>query len=343
MLFLSLTAASAPVGSIPVKILGRIKPVPGGVELGWPATTVEGRFQGTAVSVTLTAPTDRFRISIDGKPVALPAKLNGQPIIIDGLSPGAHRILIEKTSENHVDPPARFGGIRPLGNTVGLPPPPVRRDRQIEIVGDSYAAGYGNLAPGHACTRAQVEEWTDSSQAFGPIVARRFGADYRIIGFSGAGVVRNAAGQRPERTFADIYPRLLPAGGESVPAREPDWQPQIVVLALGWNDFSIPLKRGERWADKAALQRDFTVKYVALAETIRKRYPTAQFIVLGRVELLPRLQTVAFVLQKKWGGKVPLLSEGNMNLAGCERHPSVQDHRQIAEILAPELARIWRK
>ncbi|MEJ8630146.1 hypothetical protein P0F65_10470 [Sphingomonas sp. I4] len=95
---------------------------------------------------------------------------------------------------------------------------------------------------------------------------------------SPAGVVRNYGGFAAP-TLPEAYPFALFDG--RTPAATPGWHPQVVVVALGTNDFSTPLKPGERWADRDALHDDYEHHYVAFVGRLRKAYPKA-FLSSGR-------------------------------------------------------------
>src|SRR5581483_9468286 len=97
-------------------------------------------------------------------------------------------VRLEKMTESQQGG-SRFIGLFPTLGDVPLPAP--RRARQIEFIGDSYTVGYGNVSPSRTCTREEVHDRTDTQQAFGPLVARHYDADDRIVAYSGFGIVRN--------------------------------------------------------------------------------------------------------------------------------------------------------
>ena len=50
-------------------------------------------------------------------------------------------------------------------------------------------------------------------------------------------------------------------------------------MALGTNDFSTPLKAGEAWPTREALQADFRQRYGEFLLQLRARYPQALLVV----------------------------------------------------------------
>src|SRR3954462_3533198 len=113
---------------------------------------------------------------------------------IAGLAPGDHVVRLEKLTESQTGG-GRFAGFFTASDDTPLPAPSYAR--AIEYIGDSYTGGYGDLSTTRTCTGQEVHDRTDSQQAFGPALARRLGADYRVNAYSGFGVVRNYAGTAP--------------------------------------------------------------------------------------------------------------------------------------------------
>ena len=107
---------------------------------------------------------------------------------LTGLSKGSHTVRLEKLTESQQGG-SRFIGFYGMRGTVPLPPQ--KRPRQVEFIGDSYTVGYGNTSPTRTCTKAEVHDRTNTQAAFGPIVARHHGADYRVNAYSGIGIVHN--------------------------------------------------------------------------------------------------------------------------------------------------------
>jgi lysophospholipase L1-like esterase len=215
-----------------------------------------------------------------------------------------------------------------------VPLEPVRRARQIEFVGDSYSVGYGNTSASRACTPRQVHDTTDTSLAFGPLLARRLDADYRVNAFSGFGIVRNYAGGVPDFNLPAIYPRLIPGDLAPVePAGAEGWRPQLIVVNLGGNDFSTPLHPGERWPDAAALRTDYRARYIEFARALMARQPQARLVLMGSDNFIDQVEQVAAELNRGSGRPVTVVRYGDVALTGCDWHLDLADHRALADLL----------
>ncbi|HTU10556.1 MAG TPA: SGNH/GDSL hydrolase family protein [Allosphingosinicella sp.] len=332
-----LLAASAPAPAaaqeqLPVHVGGRVVAEGPVTRFGWPGVYFEGRFSGTEVTVAVDSATEHFRLLVDGRERALLTKPGTARLTVAGLAPGAHTVRLDKLTES------QEGGGRFLGFWAARPLPARPRARRIEFIGDSYSAGYGNAAHGRACTRQEVHDLTDTTRAFGPLVAARLDADYRVIAYSGFGIVRNYAGGVPDLSLPAIYDRAIP--GEPAEAAADGWRPQLIVIALGTNDFSTPLRAGERWADQAALRADYRARYLAFVRRLQARQPQARFILLGHESFFAEVARVAAALNRGSGRPVAALRHGDLERTGCDWHPSLADHRALADLLNAAIARL---
>ena len=273
LLLLAAPAAPAPAQDpIPAHVGGRVvREAEGALRFGWPGVWFEGRFSGTGVAVAVESATDHFRLLVDGEERASLVEPGAARLVLSGLPPGEHVVRLEKLTESQQGG-GRFLGFFAADGAEPLPPRP--RPRRIEYIGDSYTVGYGNTSRARECTSDQVHDTTDTSRAFGPLLAARLGADYRIHAFSGFGIVRNYAGGVPDLSLPAIYDRAIPgdpasAGAAADAADDDGWRPQLIVVNLGTNDFSTPLRPGERWPDQAALRADWRARYLDFDTTQR--------------------------------------------------------------------------
>jgi lysophospholipase L1-like esterase len=333
---LALAAVASAPAPLPVNVGGRV--IPGdGMRFGWPGTYFESRFRGTGVRVRFEAPAEHMRLLIDGQEKASFRRAALVDARFDGLSDGEHVVRLEKQTESQT------GGGRFLGfflDAGAAPLPAPARKRQIEFIGDSYTVGYGNSSAKRACTRDEVHDTTDTQQAFGPLVARHFDADYRINAYSGFGIVRNYGGGSPGLSLPTIYPRLKPDDPAHLERDADGWHPQIIVINLGTNDFSTPVKPGESWGDRAALEADYRAHYAQFVRTLHARQPQARFVLMGSQDFFPQVEQVAASLAGDLPGRVGILKFTGLELGGCDYHPSLADDRKLAGLIEAEIRRV---
>jgi len=327
---------SAPV---PIYVGGRVAVERDGSMLfGWPGVYFEGRFKGTGLLVKLHNGTGRLRLLVDGVEKERVNRPGAMDLRVAGLSDGEHVFRLEKLSETQHDA-TRLIGFYPIDGGVPLSPP-TRTGRQIEFIGDSHSVGYGDTSSKRACTPDELRDTTDTQLAFGPVLARRLGADYRVNAYSGFGIVRNYNGSRPGETMPGLYRRILPSASTPVETDPKGWHPQIIVINLGTNDFSTSVHKGEPWADRDALRADYRVRYVKFVRDVMARQPKARLILMGSDTFIADVNQVATELGSNAYGGVSTVRVSGMDVDGCDWHPSLKDQRLMADLLQAEIARV---
>lgn len=308
----------------------------------WPGLAIHGNFTGTGAYLLFDDAVNRFRLTLDGNAKsALTITRPGRRLIeLAGLPPGPHSLTIEKLSES--PQAAGFGGIWAKPGGEALAPPPARQPL-IEIIGDSDSIGYGNSAPGRDCTADQVFLATDATQAFPALVAAELGAASRVIARSGIGIVRNYEGAAPGETMLDFYPLDQPAT-DALPAQT-ETPADLIILALGSNDFSTPLAKGESWNGMPDLEFDAATGLAELAATAQLRNPGAALLLLAFGEYGDSLmeahrQAMAQIKPATPDARLIVLPE--LERTACHWHPSLADHRKIADHVLEAIAALPR-
>jgi lysophospholipase L1-like esterase len=312
---------------VPAEVHGRVS----NGRYQWPGLYFETRFKGSDVYF-MTGPGDVIlKLRVDGALVGELVKPAPGLYLVDGLSAGAHTVRVEAITEAQGGA-NEFGGFALAPQSAALKPG--QRTRQIEFIGDSHTVGYGNTSKTRDCSEDDVWATTDNSQSYGPQVARRYDADFQINAISGRGIVRNYDGSAGD-PLPVAYPFVLL--DHAVRYVAPAWKPELIVIALGTNDFSTPLKTGEKWKTREELHADYEATYVKFVESLRARNPHA-FIILWATDLAEReieqeAGKVAAQLQSKGDDKVAFLPIDGLALTGCHWHPSIADHKAIADAL----------
>jgi lysophospholipase L1-like esterase len=321
-----ISGAASGTRNLTAQIVGRISAA-GSYQ--WPGLYFEAKFEGRSVYFKIGDGDVILHVLVDGQSVGTLVKPAPGTYLIDGLTKHAHTVRIDAVTESQ-SAPNTFGGF--ALPTAGKVLPVTPRQRQIEFIGDSHTVGYGNTSRTRDCTETEVWATTDTFQSYGPKVARRFDADYQINAISGRGIVRNYDG-----FLADPLPLVYPFVLFDHAARYDNaaWQPQIIVIALGTNDFSTPLKSGEKWKTRDALRADFEATYVKFVESLRVRNRNAFFILwatdLADHEIEQEAGKVVEQLQSKGEDRVAFVPINGLAMTGCNWHPSVADHQVIAD------------
>ncbi|HUQ59917.1 GDSL-type esterase/lipase family protein [Lentzea sp.] len=288
------TACAAPVRqpqpsqdtSSPVHTAGRVTAAG---QYSWPGVYFEGRFRGTGVGIVLNDSANDYDVQIDGTTTATlvtPGRTTHQ---VSGLSDGEHGVRLVKRTESP-QAAGEFGGFVAASGGEILPAP-APRTRQIEFIGDSLTAGYGNQSTSRDCSATGgVTRNTNTDVSFGALTARGLNADYQVNGFSGLGMVRNYDGNGVGTSYRTYYDRALLNVEGDVWRNPGTWRPQVVVVGLGTNDFSTAPDPGEPWTPES-LVTEYKSAYQGFLVKLRERFGAGTAIVVSVPESRGRSPT----------------------------------------------------
>lgn len=337
--------------ALPVAVGGRVLAQPRSWRHQWPGVYFETGFIGDWLALRFDDVDNEYRLMIDDRPPLAIVRPGRAEASVTGLADGPHRIRLEKLTESSV--PAAFQGFYAPAGTKPLPTP--RRTRQIEFIGDSSMAGYGDRSDTTTCTQEEARRLGDVQSAYPALVAKRFDADYQINAVSGRGLVRNYADILPDQTLPSLYPRVLLDRGE--PYADPAWRPEIVVIKLN-ADFVTPVGPGTRWPNIAALGANYVKGFAAFLADLHRRSPDAAFLVWwfdekavtdlnSAIMLASWRQDIAAAAKATGIGRIEFLPMKDLGFdrAACDSHPSLADHRKTAAWLGDWIAarpELWR-
>ncbi|MDI3255825.1 MAG: GDSL-type esterase/lipase family protein [Bacillota bacterium] len=325
------TEAPATLVPLAMHIGGRVLAVNNGeeYEYQWPGTYFETAFHGREVYFRLGKGREILHLVVDGQSPLVLTKPAPGLYRISGLKDGPHRVRVLVVTESQ-DAPNFFGGFGAIAGEEALPLK--KSSRQIEFIGDSHTVGYGNTSLQRECTNEEVWATTDTSQAFGALIASHYNADDQINAISGRGIVRNYNGFAAD-TLPQAYPYVLLDKKQEY--HDPLWKPQIIVISLGTNDFSTPLNPGEKWKTRDELHSDFEATYLRFLKQLRARDPDAFFILwatdMAHGEIESEVQKVVQLAQAQGEARIAFLPIDHLQFSGCNWHPSLADDRTIRD------------
>src|SRR5690606_37291503 len=125
-----------------------------------------------------------------------------------------------------------------------LAPPVETRERAMLCIGDSITCGEAtDLAP--PATEKAHEHW-NAEAAYGWLLAKRFDARLALVSYGGRGLTRDWQGIETGANAPDFFERTLP---DDPGARwdHDAYQPDLVTIALGTNDFSKGIPERDRF------------------------------------------------------------------------------------------------
>ncbi len=296
---------------------------------GWSGVGFVVRFDGTGASVSMDDAAGWWTVVVDGE-VQPPLQTSGGQqsySLATGLPAGEHTIEAYRRTEGSFGASV-IGEVTLEGEL--LPPPGV--SRRIEVIGDSITCGYGNEGPDKFCSFTADTE--NNYLAYGSIAARLVDAEIVTVAWSGKGIIYNYGNDTFE-PLPQVYDRIV--AGEPDALWDFSWQPDVVVINLGTNDFS---------TDGDPSENDYVSNYVAFLEHLREVYPDALLMpispMLGGDELVMVEGYIQSAIDMRMAAGDTNLTTANVNVDpigwGCDYHPSVATHQAMGELLADELA-----
>lgn len=295
----------------------------------WSGSTVTAGFTGMGIGIRLAVvkggpygEEDHLNVSVDGgTPFVLTVKKGVTAYrLADGLPNGYHDVRVTKRTEAQFGCQLRFSGFD-YGD--GEPAPaPARRERRIEIYGDSLSAGYGNegTRPGFRLP----EENADLT--YGALTAAALGAEYTTVALSGHGMALSLSGSKTE-----VLPKYMARAlyKDNVAYRFDAPAPQAVIVNLGTNDYAA-----------GVADADYYQAYLTFLSDLRRKYPRAYIVCTtcgGTDKAVDILERVVQVRRDKNKDSriahfVGIIEDPD-GAFGSDGHPSVYGHRQLAEQL----------
>lgn len=328
---------------------------PAGPKAAWPGSRVLIRFEGTDLTVRLD---DQLAADKPG-PSEWDATIDGtlQPkltlvrgpqdyVVAKGLTPGVHFVELYKRSESQVGVTQLLGVDYHGGKLLAPPPPSTRR---IEIIGDSAATGFGVDGIGPSCPGANdAAKYESFRESWGAILGTTFGADVHGTSYSGKGLLKDI--WRPD---TEVMPRLFARANPEDDASTFDlssWQPHVVVVTIGGNDFDVGLPVD----DGPVTLEAFTAAYESFVATLRGAYPEALFFLtpsstlsddqpLGRASRTNVKAAIAAVVASRTSvgdahvyAAEPAIA-APAEITGCDGHGGPAFHVRVARELAASI------
>lgn len=326
-----------------------------------PGVSVSVRFTGTSISAILG---DEFRygsergyhdVVIDG---AITKKIMLEPGVekyelASGLPAGEHSASLVKRTQAQLGK-AIFKGFEVNGDLLEPAPAPALK---IEFIGDSITAGEGaegvNLSP--ECTQNAAgtvgagwgQPFHNANRSYGVVTAHELDAEYHLTAVSGIGLVRNYSQMYDARTMADVYDLMFVEEMASGPWDHAAFVPDVVVVALGTNDFS----PGDAPPDNPRPRMSvatYTDAYVAFVTRLRGYYPDAEIFALSSqllgddpangytpaTDLRTALAAAVERLATQGDARVHAFVTTQVSGRGCSYHPDVAQHEMLGHELA---------
>lgn len=291
----------------------------------------------------------RLTLAFSGQQLSMDAWSSGQhgilEVVVDGgpvrrIKLGAGRAtytLVDTPGEHVVDIMNRtetWHGVTTLaGFTVDgeVRQAPALPQRRMLVLGDSVTCAEG------AGERVGKKDssWTDPRNSYGMLAARSLDAQVHLVCYGGRGLVRSWNGRTDEHNLPDFYELAIADAKEPVKWDHGRYQPDLIVSAIGTNDFSTGVPpRGQ-----------YVAAYVGFVKTLLANHPQAR-IVLTEGAILngsKKKALTSYIHETVRRVNDPRVSSVPSRHHPGDRqdaHPTGAQHAAMARELAPQLRQI---
>lgn len=300
-----------------------------------PGVYVQARFEGTSLAIDLNDEVmygknhNYIEIAIDNRmPLRMQTTGKANHIkVADHLPAGIHTVTICKNTETNI------GYLEFVGITCQRLLPWVEKTRhKIEFIGNSITCGASSDQSVVPCGKGVWQDQHNAYMAYGPRTARMLNAQWHLSAYSGIGLIHSCCDIK--FTMPEIYNRVNLLQ-DSIKWNFNKYTPDVVTMCLGQNDGI---------QDSAT----FCKAYADFITVVRKHYPKADIVMLtspmGDDKLNNVLKnyitSVESYLHAKGDKKVSHYFYKGRYVAGCDSHPSLQEHKLIADELSGYLKKL---
>lgn len=250
-----------------------------------------------------------------------------------------HRLEIYKNTE------AQSGNILFAGTTAKLTSISAKKKKKIEFIGDSITCAAASDSVD--CDKGEYMDHHNGYFAYGPRISRKIDVDYLVSSVSGIGMYRNWNDEnKDEAIMPDVYQNLYLTKDNSKPKYDFAFQPDIISIALGTNDFSGGDGKKERLPFNA---EKHVSNYINFIKMLYKHNPKAQIVITNSPmvggeralvfeDCLKKVKN-AFA-EDKTHQPILIFKFKPMTPKGCLGHPDVNDHKVLAAEYAPFLKKL---
>tara|TARA_R110000868_G_scaffold158589_1_gene386785 strand:+ start:13388 stop:14491 length:1104 start_codon:yes stop_codon:yes gene_type:complete len=218
----------------------------------------------------------------------------------------------------------------------------------IEFIGDSVTCG---AAADGSTTPCNIGEYFDQENvyfSYGATTARALNTDFTLSSVSGIGMYRNWNDEHIEEPIMpEVYENLYLNTNTSV-QNNFEHVPDIVSICLGTNDLS----NGDGKKSRLPFNREkYIANYIGFIKKVYTYYPETQLVLLNSPMIQGETNTLLVSCLKEIQSNFPANTNKPILVyefdkaynKGCSWHPSVNEHKEIAQKLTPFFKEILNK
>lgn len=290
-----------------------------------PGVYISFRFKGNECELLLNdemmwgSNHNYIELIVDGNAVRLQTKTKSDTLSVTTHLSAVkeHTVIICKNTEANIGY-MELAGIRCKELLQPLPKP----KRKIECIGNSITCGTGSDVSEIPCGKGKWQDQHNAWFSYGAVMARKLNAQFHLSSVSGIGLMHSCCNMNI--TMPQVFDKVS-MRNDSIQWNFTNYQPDVVTVCLGQNDGI---------QDEATFCRN----YVLFIQQLRAHYPNATFVLLSSpmasetLKDFMRKSIAAVIKELKANGeqKVHAYIFNKQYKSGCDNHPSLEEHEQIA-------------
>lgn len=303
------------------------------VLLGYPGVSFFLEAEGTQLSVDIKSNNGNSWIDvIVDEQTAKVIKIGNQLQNVELFSfaeSGKHKVRVTHRSENW------HGNITVTAFTLKgkrfLPAPKLPK-RKILVLGDSVTCGE---AIDRVAGEAKHTGWWNARESYGALTAATVNAQAHLVCWGGRGLIRSWNGKTDEQNLPDFYEYAVGDNDKSLQWDHTQYQPDIIVSAIGTNDFSSGIPDRETYVST----------YVKFIQKLRGNHPQAEIILIEGSILNGenKIALVDYLAETVKRVNDPNVHQGKSNHYpgdASDAHPTKEQHALMAKELTEQIQQL---
>jgi lysophospholipase L1-like esterase len=304
------------------------------LSFAYPGVSLSMEVEGSELSMEAqsTGKNSYLDVIVDQQPRVIKLSAKRQTISLFKVPAGGrHRVEIVHRSETWHGQ-VTISQFTLKGHKI-LPAPKLPR-RKILLLGDSVSCGE---AIDRVAGETKNTRWWNPRHSYGMLTANKLKAQIHLVCYGGRGLVRSWNGKTDELNLPDFYPLTLANAETPVHWDQADYHPDLIVSAIGTNDFSqgIPEREG------------YIAAYVKLLKQLLRDHPRAK-IALTEGAILKNDNKTALIdyltetLNRVNSPRVYRVISNHYPGDATDAHPTDEQHADMANDLSPQLKVIMK-
>jgi lysophospholipase L1-like esterase len=206
---------------------------------------------------------------------------------------------------------------------------PISPKRKMLVLGDSVTCG-------EAIDRVTGEEkntrWWNARESYGMLTANSLNAQVNLVCWGGRGLVRSWNGKTDDANLTDFYEFAVGDNDPSMKWDHTQYQPDLIVSAIGTNDFSQGIPEREA----------YVTAYVKLINKLLTNHPHTHIAltegaILNGNKKAVLIDYIREAISRVNDSRVHQITSNNYPGDAQDAHPTKEQHAAMAKDLTPQL------